>query len=82
MSSYRFYSHDHLGRLVDRHERQCRDDADALVVASDMNHTHDIEIWLGPRHIARIPKRSSRTESAAESANEDPAPSSELDKVG
>ncbi len=61
MSSYRFYSHDHLGRLVDRREQQCRDDADALTVAGDMNHTYDIEIWLGPRHVARIARRSIRT---------------------
>ena len=82
MSSYRFYSHDHLGRLVDRRERQCRDDADALTVARSLNHAHDIAIWLGPRRVARIPKRSKRMETGADCASDDTAPSSALDRVG
>ena len=81
MSSYRFYSHDHLGRLIDRHERHCRNDADALSVANDLNHTYDIEVWLGPRRVARIPKRSNRADMAADSTNEDATPTAALDRV-
>jgi hypothetical protein len=81
MSSYRFYSHDRLGRLVDRRELQCRDDADALAVAGDLNHTFDVEIWLGLRRVARIPRRSQRAGSSTYIANEDAAPPSMLDKI-
>jgi hypothetical protein len=69
MSSYRFYSHDHLGRLIDRCERQCRDDGEALEVAHGLNHRHDIEVWLGLRHVARIPKRTSTAEVAVDLAD-------------
>jgi hypothetical protein len=83
MSSYRFYSHDHLGRLVDRREQQCRNDADALAVGRDLNHTHDIEIWLGPHRVARVPKRMSGAEVRGGPADDaDAAQSPVLDKVG
>lgn len=83
MRSYRFYSLDHLGRLVDRREQRCRDDADALAVARDLDRTRDIEIWLGTRLVGRIPKRASGVESPVGTANdEDGGPSPVLDKVG
>ena len=81
MSSYRFYSHDHLGRLVDRHELHCRDDADALSVGQDLNHTYDIEIWLGLRHVARISRRSQRIEANTDTVSGDTSPGSVLEKV-
>ena len=81
MSSYRFYSHDHLGRLVDRRELHCRDDADALSVGQDLNHTYDIEIWLGLRHVARISRRAQRMEANADTVNDDAVPPSVLKEV-
>ena len=81
MSSYRFYSHDPLGRLVDRRERQCRNDGDALALAQDFNQNHDIEVWLGTRHVARIPKRVNGTAAAASPANEDTVPAATPENV-
>ena len=60
MLVYRFCLRDRSGRVLTRHSIACDDDDEALELASDFRHCHDVEIWERARRVARVALEDNR----------------------
>jgi hypothetical protein len=54
MTGYRAYIVGQDGHFISATELECADDEAALKYAKQLVNGHDVEIWSGPRFIARL----------------------------
>jgi hypothetical protein len=48
------------GLVISEHDFDCETDEEAVWMASELIGDHPVELWLGPRRIARLTARDRR----------------------
>lgn len=54
MDEYRLYTVDEDGHFIGFEPLICRDDVEAIERAKRFMTSHDVELWSGPRLVARL----------------------------